>query len=216
MEPRTPAEDLAFFAARGFGKKIGFGRRPALIVIDMLVAFTNADRVLGANQDAEIERINMLLDAAHAAGVMVVLTKVSYEDDNYRDAGIWALKQGGIVDLRTGSDGVEIDGRLRVAPTDMILQKKYASCFFGTDLVSRLASHGVDTLVITGCTTSGCVRATAVDAIQYGFRPMVVSDCVSDRSFAAHEQSLFDLNAKYADLLSAAEVVSELAKVRSK
>ena len=92
--------------------------------------------------------------------------------------------------------------RLDVRDGDSLLVKKYASCFFGTDLVARLVSRGVDTLVITGCTTSGCVRATAVDALQTGLRPMVVREAVGDRSVAAHEQSLFDLEAKYADVVS--------------
>ena len=98
---------------------------------------------------------------------------------------------------------MEVDTRLDMRPTDSLLVKKYASCFFGTDLVPRLMNQRVDTLIITGCTTSGCVRATAVDAVQNGFRPMVVREAVGDRSAAAHEQSLFDLNAKYADVVVA-------------
>ncbi len=103
---------------------------------------------------------------------------------------------------RGDTDGGEVDPRLDMRSTDSLLVKKYASCFFGTDLVSRLVSRRIDTLIITGCTTSGCVRATAVDALQTGLRPMVVRDAVGDRSVAAHEQSLFDLNAKYADVVS--------------
>jgi len=95
-----------------------------------------------------------------------------------------------------------------------VLLKKYASCFFGTDLASRLISRGADTLIITGCTTSGCVRAGAVDALQYGFRPMIVRDAVGDRSIAAHEQSLFDLNAKYGDVVSLEETLAYLASLR--
>ena len=125
-----------------------------------------------------------------------------YNEADLKDAGIWALKQKGVVTLKAGTDEVEIDPRLDFRPTDSLLVKKYASCFFGTDLVSRLVSRRVDTLIITGCTTSGCVRATAVDAVQNGFRPMVVREAVGDRSAAAHEQSLFDLNAKYADVVS--------------
>ena len=98
-------------------------------------------------------------------------------------------------------------------PNDILLVKKYASCFFGTDLVPRLNSRRIDTLIITGCTTSGCVRATAVDAVQNGFRPMVVREAVGDRSKAAHEQSLFDLNAKYADVVSLDETLHYLKTV---
>ena len=100
----------------------------------------------------------------------------------------------------------------RLRPNDSLLIKKYASCFFGTDLVARLTSRRIDTLIITGCTTSGCVRATAVDAVQNGFRPMVVREAVGDRSAAAHEQSLFDLNAKYADVVSLDETLAISAR----
>ena len=98
-------------------------------------------------------------------------------------------------------------------PSDSLLVKKYASCFFGTDLIPRLNNQRVDTLIITGCTTSGCVRATAVDAVQNGFRPMVVREAVGDRSAAAHDQSLFDLNAKYADVVSAEETAQYMKTV---
>ena len=118
-----------------------------------------------------------------------------------------------MVTLKAGTDGVEVDPRLDVRPTDSLLVKKYASCFFGTDLVARLMSRQVDTLIITGCTTSGCVRATAVDAVQTGLRPMVVREAVGDRSAAAHEQSLFDLNAKYADVVSLDETLQYLRTV---
>ena len=100
-----------------------------------------------------------------------------------------------------------MDPRLEFRKGDSLLVKKYASCFFGTDLVSRLLTHQVDTLIITGCTTSGCVRASAVDACQIGFLPMVVREAVGDRSRSAHEQSLFDLNAKYADVVSLEETL---------
>jgi maleamate amidohydrolase len=130
-----------------------------------------------------------------------------------KDAGIWTLKQKGSVTLRTGSDGVGLDPRLDFRKGDSLLEKKYASCFFGTDLVPRLNTYRIDTLVIAGCTTSGCVRATAVDALQNGFRPMIVREAVGDRSKPAHDQSLFDLQAKYADVVSLDETVTYLSTV---
>jgi nicotinamidase-related amidase len=120
------------------------------------------------------------------------------------------LKQKGVTTLRADGTGWEVDPRLDFRKTDTLLLKKYASCFFGTDLVPRLLAHRVDTLVITGCTTSGCVRATAVDACQNGFRPMVVREAVGDRSAAAHAQSLFDLDAKYADVIGLADALAYL------
>jgi len=135
---------------------------------------------------------------------------VRYDDADLKDAGIWALKQKGVTTLRADGSGWEVDPRLDCRKTDTLLVKKYASCFFGTDLVPRLLAHRVDTLVITGCTTSGCVRATAVDACQNGFRPMVVREAVGDRSAAAHAQSLFDLDAKYADVIGLSDALAYL------
>jgi nicotinamidase-related amidase len=195
-------EDEEFFRQRGFGLKIGFGERPALIVIDMLKGFTDATMPLGSNLDREIEAQKPLLQIAHDRDIPVIFSTVMYHEADIRDAGIWGLKQKGALTLTAGSEAVKIDPRLDMRPSDSLLVKRYASCFFGTDLVPRLTSRRIDTLIIVGCTTSGCVRATAVDAVQNGFRPMVVREAVGDRSAAAHEQSLFDLNAKYADVVS--------------
>ena len=212
-EDKANQNDEEFFKERGFGLKIGFGERPALIVIDMLKAFTNPDMMLGANLDNEIEAIKPLVDVAHKRDIPVIFSTVIYEDADLKDAGIWALKQKGVVTLKKGTDGIEVDHRLDFGERDTLLVKKYASCFYGTDLVSRLMAHHIDTLIITGCTTSGCVRATAVDACQTGFRPMVVREAVGDRSVAAHQQSLFDLNAKYADVISQQETLGYLETI---
>jgi nicotinamidase-related amidase len=206
-------KDQEFFRERGFGLRIGFGERPALLVIDMVKAFTNPTMMLGANLDAQIAAISPLLGMAHARDIPVIFSTVMYSEADFADAGIWALKQKGVATLKAGTEGVELDPRLEVRSTDSILVKKYASCFFGTDLVSRLMSRQVDTLIITGCTTSGCVRATAVDAVQTGLRPMVVREAVGDRSEAAHAQSLFDLDAKYADVVSLEETLRYLQTV---
>lgn len=206
-------QEAEFFRQRGFGLKIGFGKHPALLVVDIVKAFTDPCRMLGANLDCEVDAINLLLDAAHANRAPVIYSTVSYDDPGLGDAGVWALKQKGSATLIASGDGPELDPRLRRAATDQVLFKKYASCFFGTDLVPRLLRNAVDTLIITGCTTSGCVRASAVDAVQTGFRPMVVREAVGDRSAKAHEQSLFDLDAKYADVVSLDETLAYLARL---
>jgi nicotinamidase-related amidase len=206
-------EDEEFFRQRGFGIKIGFGERPALIIIDMLKGFTDPTMPLGANLDTQIEAQKPLLKVAHERDIPVIFSTVMYEEAEAKDAGLWGIKMKGSLTLTAGSEAVKVDPRLGMQPKDILLVKKYASCFFGTDLVPRLNSRGVDTLLITGCTTSGCVRATAVDAVQNGFRPMVVREAVGDRSVAAHEQSLFDLNAKYADVVSLDETLQYLKTV---
>ena len=205
--PKPGPSDAEFFQQRGFGQKLGFGQRPALLIVDMAKAFTNPGMPLGSNLDKQIEAIQHLLRAARDHAAPVIFSTVSYEDENLKDAGIFGMKQKGSASLRAGTEGVQIDSRLEFRPGDSLLVKKYASCFFGTDLVSRLLVRGADTLIITGCTTSGCVRASAVDACQTGFRPMVVREAVGDRSQSAHDQSLFDLNAKYADVVSLEETL---------
>lgn len=200
-----------FFKDRGFGLKIGYGDRPSLIVIDLVQGFTDPEKPLGADLSAQLAETRRLLDAARRAKIPVYYTTVSYEERDIRDAGIWAKKMGGLMTLRAGQPEVEVDSSLGRLPDEPVITKKYASTFFGTDLLARLNSLRIDTLLIVGCTTSGCVRATAVDAVQNGLRPVVVREAVGDRSQAAHEQSLFDLQAKYADVVSADEVLEYLS-----
>lgn len=192
---------------------MGFGRRPAVLVVDMIVAFTDPNQMLGSDLSPQIVATQQMIDGARARHLPILYSTVSYDDEGLADAGVWALKQKGLATLRVGTPAVELDPRLQRLPGEGWLPKKYASCFFGTDLASRLVSAGVDTLLLAGCTTSGCVRATAVDALQSGFRPVVVRDCVGDRSEVAHEQSLFDLQAKYADVVSLEEVCRYLENI---
>lgn len=198
----SPVSDHEFFQARGFGQRLGFGRRPALMVIDLTKGFTDPSRALGAPLESQIAASNQLLAAARTKKLPVCFTSVRYDNPDMSDAGLWALKQAGSASLLASGDGHEVDPRLARHPNDWLIYKKYASCFFGTDLTTRLVNAGVDTLLMTGTSTSGCVRATAVDACQLGFRPMVVKEAVGDRSASAHEQSLFDLDAKYGDVVS--------------
>jgi maleamate amidohydrolase len=200
-----------FFKDRGFGLKIGYGDWPALIVIDLVQGFTDPEKPLGADLSTQLAQTRRLLDAARRAEIIVYYTTVSYEERDMQDAGIWAKKMAGLMTLRAGQPEVEVDPSLGRLPDEPVITKKYASAFFGTDLLARLNSLRIDTLLIAGCTTSGCVRATAVDAVQNGLRPMVVREAVGDRSQAAHEQSLFDLQAKYADVVSADEVLQYLS-----
>jgi maleamate amidohydrolase len=199
-------DSAEFFAARGFGATIGFGKCPALVVIDMINAFTDPDMPLGSNLDAEVDKIKALLAAARESAIPILYTTVGY-DEGLADAGVWFRKQRALTTLMLGTPAVEVDSRVAPAPGEQIVLKKYASAFFGTDLASRLTSTGVDTLLITGATTSGCVRATAVDAVQLGYRPMVVREAVGDRSPAAHDQALFDLEQKYADVVALQETI---------
>jgi nicotinamidase-related amidase len=206
----TDVGDRQLFAQRGFGIRLGFGERPALLVVDFIKAFTDPKMPLGASLNAELMETNRLLEAAHAARIPVYFTVEQFDEPDLGDAGIAGLKQKGIASLRAGTPAVEIDERLRRAPDDAVLVKKFASAFFSTDLASRLQFRRIDTLIIAGCTTSGCVRATVVDACQYGFRAIVAEEAVGDRSKAAHEQSLFDIDAKYGDVRKIGEILAYL------
>lgn len=217
QEHHTRVDEEQFFKEKGFGIKMGFGKQSALIIIDLTPAFTdykNPEMLLASNLEPQIAANKRLLDAARRSKIPVIFTRVAYDDDHFRDAGTWALKQKGLETLKAGTPGVEIDPALEIQEGDMVLTKKYASAFFGTDLTSRLVSLGVDTVILTGCSTSGCVRATAVDGISSGFRPMVVREAVGDRSQTAHEQSLFDLQAKYAEVVGLEEVLNVLESNR--
>lgn len=206
--------DSPFFQQRGFGKRLGFGQRPAIIVVDLIVGFTDANMPLGANLDAQVQASSQLIRASREHAIPVFFFTAAY-DEGLLDAGVWRHKMGGLVSLRHGSDAVKLDPRLPFEKGDSLILKKYASCFFGTDLSSRLVALGIDSLFITGCTTSGCVRATTVDAVQNGFKPLVVREAVGDRSQAAHDQSLLDMDAKYADVVSLADVLAHLAQQTS-
>lgn len=208
--------EIDFFRERGFCHRIGFGRRPALLVVDFINAFTQSNKMLGADLDIEIAATQQLLAAARQVDIPILFSTIVYDDDDLADAGIWALKQKGLSTLRAGTEGVSLDSRLKRVPSEALVTKKFASCFFGTDLLSRLVVRNVDTLLLAGCTTSGCVRATAVDACQSGFRTMIVAECVGDRSAAAHRQSLFDLDAKYADVVALTDSLAYLESLQTK
>ena len=161
----TDHDSAEFFHSRGFGLRIGFGERPAVLAIDLMRGFTDPEMPLGADLTDVLGHTRALLDAARAAGVPVLHTIVRYDEDDLADAGVWQRKQAGLTSLRAGAPAVELDPRLGRLASEQVIVKKYASAFFGTDLGSRLVSAGVDTLILTGCTTSGCVRASAVDAV---------------------------------------------------
>lgn len=198
---------LREFQAKGLGANMGFGVRPALLVIDMTPAFTDPRSPLAGALEPQIAAIRTLLEAARAGKVPVIFTTVAYAAD-LQEAGVWIRKMPVNRELIAGSRWVEVDPRLGRRPGEMLLVKKYASAFFGTDLVSRLQAQRVDTVILTGTSTSGCVRATAVDACSYGFHTVVVKEAVGDRALLPHLAGLFDIQAKYGDVLGAGEVES--------
>ena len=188
------------YAQRGFANRVGFGSRPALLIIDFIKGFTDPACPLGSNLDPEVEATGRLLGAFRERSLPVHLTTTAY-DEAMISGGVFFRKVPGLGHLKAGSEWIAIDQRLAPRSGEVVWTKQYASAFFGTSLAAALTAQGVDTLIVTGCTTSGCVRASAVDSCQHGFRTIVVRDCVGDRSEAAHESNLNDLDAKYADVV---------------
>jgi maleamate amidohydrolase len=193
---------------------MGFGERPAVLVVDFMSAFTDPASPFASELDAPVAETNRLLEAARDCELPILFTSTSYDDGDLADAGVWGIKVPASATLRTGTPEVELDPRLERRSGEGLVLKKYASAFFGTDLATRLTTSGVDTILLAGCTTSGCVRATAVDGLQHGFRVMVVREGVGDRSPPAHEQSLIDMDTKYADVVSIDEVLDYLGTLR--
>jgi maleamate amidohydrolase len=197
--------DKEMYQQRGFGNKVGFGNRPALLVIDYIKGFTDINCPLGSNLDAEVSATKQLLDSFRSYKLPVHFTTTAY-DEAMVSAGVFVKKVPSLAHLKLGSNWVEIDDRLTPISGEVLWTKQYASAFFGTALASALSAQKIDTLIVTGCTTSGCVRASAVDSCQHGFLTNVVRECVGDRSLSAHEANLGDLDAKYADVVSLADV----------
>jgi maleamate amidohydrolase len=203
-----------FYAERGLGARTGFGERPAVLVIDMAVAFNDPAYKVGADQTAAVEAIAELLPAARKAGAPVYYTTTAYHPDG-RDAGMFARKVPALLELQLGDEGVEIDPRLAPAEGEHVIIKKHSSSFLGTNLLSLLVEDRVDTIIVTGCSTSGCVRAACLDGVSYGFRIVVPETCVSDRAEGPHYANLFDINAKYGDVMPLEEVLDHLVALQA-
>jgi nicotinamidase-related amidase len=204
----------AIYEHAQLGHKLGFGKKPALIVVDFQLGFTVPEQSpLAGNLDAEVAATNELIAVARKKDIPVIFTVVGYDPHRQDDAGLWPEKAPSLRMLTIGSDLVKLDPRLNQEPGDLVITKKYASGFFGTYLASTLTMQSVDTAIVTGCTTSGCVRATVMDALANGFRPIVPIECVGDRAQEPHQANLFDIGAKYGDVMPLQEVLEYLEQL---
>ena len=198
----------------GFGQRGGgVGSRPVLVVIDMSNGFTDPASPLVCELDETVEAIRKLLDAARAAEIPVVYTTVAYGEGDKLTAKAFIEKVPALLTLEAGSSWTEIDERLAPRPEETVLNKLFASAFFGTALGSLLAAHQCDSVIVTGASTSGGVRATAVDVVQHGYRPVVPREAVGDRNPAAHEAALYDIDLKYGDVVSLDECLESLEEL---
>jgi len=194
--------DSDVYRQRGFQRRVGFGERPALINIDLANAWTRPGNPFTCDgMDTIIPGVQRLLAAARGKGIPVVYTTTAYAvtDGPATDMGLWHRKIPVEV-LQLGTDAVAIDERIAPEPGEHVIVKKHASAFFGTPLANMLRATGVDTVIVSGVTMAGCVRHTVEDAIGYGFRPIVVRECVGDRVAGVVEWNLFDIDAKFGDV----------------
>jgi maleamate amidohydrolase len=179
----------------------------------MTLGFTDPESPLACDLEGPISEIQKVLRAARRAEIPIVFTTVAYRESDKLTAAAFIDKVPALLTLQAGTRWAEIDPRIAPEETEPVLNKLFASGFFGTGLSSLLTAAGVDTLIITGASTSGCVRATAVDALQYGFRPVVPSEAVGDRNPDAHKANLYDIDAKYGDVVRVRETLDYLEEV---
>ncbi len=204
-------ELLRFYDERGYDRTVGVGQRPAVVVIDFSRAFTGGrSEFPGGDFSPELRHTRRLLDQARARAIPVFFTTIAYEDP-LRDAGLWGTKVPWLEHCKLGTPLVEIDPALNVQPAEPVIVKRFPSAFFDTDLEERLKALRVDTILLAGCTTSVCVRATAIDAMQRGYRTNVVAEAVGDFNRALHLAHLRDLQARYADVVSIDQALAYLS-----
>ena len=194
------------------GQSVTLGTRPAVLVVDFSRGFTDPECTLGSDLTREVEATNRVLALAREREIPIIFTTIGFEP-NLKDASLWLEKLPALEDLIVGSKWVEIDPRLERREDETIVLKKGPSAFFGTNLPSILISQGVDTVVLCGATTSGCIRASAIDLLQYGYPTLVPRECVGDRAQEPHKANLVDIQAKYADVVSVEEALSYLESV---
>ena len=204
----------AIYERAQLGHPLGYGKKPALLVVDFQLGFTAPEQSpLAGKLDAELAATNRLIAAARKKDVPIIFTLVGYDPHRQDDAGLWPHKVPSLRLLTLGSKLVELDPRLDRQDHDLVIVKKYASGFFGTCLASTLTMKAVDTLIVAGCTTSGCVRATVMDALAHGFRPIVPVEAVGDRAQEPHDANVFDIGAKYGDVVHTGEVIDYLEQM---
>ena len=201
----------SIFDLQHFGERMGFGKRPGLLIVDFTVGFNDPASFGGGNIAEAVRNTVPLLAKARSLGMPVAHTRIVYADDG-SDINVHCLKVPRLLALTEDNPASHFVPELMPVKGEVVIRKRLPSAFFGTDLGGMLLAKGVDTLVIAGCTTSGCVRASTLDAMCHGFRPMVVSDCVGDRAEGPHAASLFDMGKKYADVVTRAEVFAHLEK----
>ncbi len=207
------SDDLLENYKKAYGNKIGFGQSPALILVDFVQAYFDPKCELYSEVEDELASALRLVDVARAASVPVIYTNVVYQAQGL-DGGVFFKKAKPLHNMLAGNPMGDWPPGLQPNENELVVSKQYPSAFFGTSLSSTLTAAGIDTLLITGVTTSGCIRATCIDSCSYGFRTIVVEDACGDRHEDPHRANLFDMNAKYADVVSESETTDYLKQLK--
>lgn len=203
-------DDLSENYRRAYGTRVGFGQRPALILIDFVQAYFDPACELYSGVDDALASALRIREAASRAGIPVILTNVVYHPLAL-DGGRFFEKVAPLRHFAAGSPMGAWPQGLEPRPEELVVSKQYPSAFFGTSLASTLTALGIDSVMLAGLTTSGCVRATCIDAMSHGFRTAVIEDACGDRHPDPHRANLFDMNAKYADVIAEAEAIAFLS-----
>jgi len=205
-------QDLSANYKKAYDNRLGFGDSPALILVDFVQAYFDESCALYAGVEDALESALRIRELAWAAGIPVIYSNVVYDEEG-RDGGVFFKKAPVLRNFIAGNPMGKWPSGLQPRDDELVISKQYPSAFFGTLLAATLKELGVDTLIITGVITSGCIRATCVDAMSNGFIPIVVADACGDRHEAPHEANLFDMNAKYADVVSESEAIGHLQQL---
>ncbi len=193
----------------GFNGKVGFGIKPAVLVVDLQRGFTESSSPLGSDVTDTVMNTKIILDKAREKNVLIVYTQMGYKKD-ISEMGLLGIKIPSMGSLKFGTENSNIDPRIPPQKGDIVIQKQFSSAFFGTTLCHILTSRAIDTVIVTGVSTSACVRATVMDAQNFGYRPIVPKECVKDRAPKHHELNLVDIDAKFGDVVSIDDVICYL------
>jgi maleamate amidohydrolase len=208
-------DEAQVYRQQGFGTPMPPQGRIALLIVDLVVGFADPAVFGGGNIAPAIARTQDALKTARERGWPVAHSRIVYADDG-SDDNVFSIKVPGMATLTESNPNSAIVPELTPAPGELVVRKTVPSAFFGTQLAPWLAQRGIQTLLVAGAVTSGCVRASVVDAMSFGFRPFVLSDCVGDRALAPHDASLFDMGQKYATVLPLSETLAAISAVEAK
>jgi maleamate amidohydrolase len=203
-------EEVQTYQRQGFGSDLELIPPYGLLIVDFVNGFANPEVFGGGNIAQAIANTKPLLNEARKRKWPIAHTRIVFSDTG-ADANIFTMKVPGMLRLKEGDHNSAIVEELSPLDNELVVRKTVPSAFFGTSLAAWLTQHGVKTLVVAGCVTSGCVRASVVDAMSLGFRPLVLSDCVGDRALSPHDANLFDMRQKYAAVMTRDEALAAIA-----